>query len=110
MFCFCIFYKLYVLLLPNRGFFLFEGIRPYVPPDIYFFKWIEHPRTLSLASERVMASMESLDLNTSRCSTARTLTPREYYQKILLQYCKQVQPDEQLPAIDANETNENPEA
>ncbi|VDD91653.1 unnamed protein product [Enterobius vermicularis] len=86
------------------------GIRPYVPPDIYFFKWIEHPRTLSLASERVMASMESLDLNTSRCSTARTLTPREYYQKILLQYCKQVQPDEQLPAIDANETNENPEA
>uniref|UniRef100_A0A0N5AK40 Ion_trans_2 domain-containing protein n=1 Tax=Syphacia muris TaxID=451379 RepID=A0A0N5AK40_9BILA len=85
------------------------GIRPYVPPDIYFFKWIEHPRTLSLASERVMASMESLDLNTSRCSTARTLTPREYYQKILLQYCKQVQPDD-LPALDANETNDSPEA
>ncbi|KAK0409773.1 hypothetical protein QR680_004748 [Steinernema hermaphroditum] len=68
------------------------GQRPYVPPDIYYFKWIEHPRTLSFASDRgVLASMESLDLNTSRCSTARTLTPREYYQRILLHYCKQVQ-------------------
>uniref|UniRef100_A0A1I8EE87 Potassium channel domain-containing protein n=1 Tax=Wuchereria bancrofti TaxID=6293 RepID=A0A1I8EE87_WUCBA len=66
--------------------------RPYVPPDIYYFKWIEHPRTLSFVSERVLASMESLDLNTSKCSTARTLTPREYYQRILLQYCKQIQP------------------
>ncbi|KAM3717053.1 TWiK family of potassium channels protein [Dirofilaria immitis] len=69
--------------------------RPYVPPDIYYFKWIEQPRTLSLVSERVLASMESLDLNTSKCSTARTLTPREYYQRILLQYCKQMQPDGQ---------------
>lgn len=42
------------------------GGRPYVPPDIYYFKWIEHPRTLSFASDRVLASMESLDLNTSR--------------------------------------------
>uniref|UniRef100_A0A0R3RR39 Ion_trans_2 domain-containing protein n=1 Tax=Elaeophora elaphi TaxID=1147741 RepID=A0A0R3RR39_9BILA len=69
--------------------------RPYVPADIYYFKWIEHPRTLSLVSERVLASMESLDLNTSRCSTARTLTPREYYHRILLQYCKQMQPTDQ---------------
>ncbi|RCN29136.1 Ion channel [Ancylostoma caninum] len=76
------------------------GGRPYVPPDIYYFKWIEHPRTLSFASDRVLASMESLDLNTSRCSTARTLTPREYYQKILFQYCKQIQPDEQMVDID----------
>ncbi|VDM61202.1 unnamed protein product [Angiostrongylus costaricensis] len=74
--------------------------RPYVPPDIYYFKWIEHPRTLSFASDRVLASMESLDLNTSRCSTARTLTPREYYQKILFQYCKQMQPDDQIVDID----------
>ncbi|CAI5452682.1 unnamed protein product [Caenorhabditis angaria] len=71
------------------------GGRPYVPPDIYYFKWIEHPRTLSFASDRVLQSMESLDLNTSRCSTARTLTPREYYQKILFQYCKQLQPTEE---------------
>ncbi|VDL72405.1 unnamed protein product [Nippostrongylus brasiliensis] len=76
------------------------GGRPYVPPDIYYFKWIEHPRTLSFASDRVLASMESLDLNTSRCSTARTLTPREYYQKILFQYCKQIQPDDQMVDID----------
>lgn len=76
------------------------GGRPYVPPDIYYFKWIEHPRTLSFASDRVLASMESLDLNTSRCSTARTLTPREYYQKILFQYCKQIQPDDQMADID----------
>ncbi|OZC07259.1 Ion channel, partial [Onchocerca flexuosa] len=69
--------------------------RPYVPPDIYYFKWIEHPRTLSIVSEHVLASTESLDLNTSKCSTARTLTPREYYQRILLQYCKQMQPDDQ---------------
>uniref|UniRef100_A0A1I7VUH6 Ion_trans_2 domain-containing protein n=2 Tax=Loa loa TaxID=7209 RepID=A0A1I7VUH6_LOALO len=69
--------------------------RPYIPPDIYYFKWIEHPRTLSFVSERVLASMESLDLNTSKCSTARTLTPREYYQRILLQYCKQMQPGDQ---------------
>ncbi|CAJ0582243.1 unnamed protein product, partial [Mesorhabditis spiculigera] len=78
------------------------GGRPYVPPDIYYFKWIEHPRTLSFASERVLASMESLDLNTSRCSTARTLTPREYYQRILFQYCKQMQPED-APADAANE-------
>ncbi|VBB29262.1 unnamed protein product [Acanthocheilonema viteae] len=69
--------------------------RPYVPTDIYYFKWIEHPRTLSFVSERVLASMESLDLNTSKCSTGRTLTPREYYQRILLQYCKQMQPNDQ---------------
>jgi hypothetical protein len=37
--------------------------------------------------------MESLDLNTSRCSTARTLTPREYYQKILIHYAKQMNPN-----------------
>ena len=91
------------------------GGRPYVPPDIYYFKWIEHPRTLSFASDRVLQSMESLDLNTSRyrivfamspspvffrCSTARTLTPREYYQKILFQYCKQLQPEEPIADID----------
>uniref|UniRef100_A0A1I7XM54 Ion_trans_2 domain-containing protein n=1 Tax=Heterorhabditis bacteriophora TaxID=37862 RepID=A0A1I7XM54_HETBA len=76
------------------------GGRPFVPPDIYYFKWIEHPRTLSFTSDRVLASMESLDLNTSRCSTARTLTPREYYQKILFQYCKQLQPDEPIMDID----------
>ncbi|CAB3397388.1 unnamed protein product [Caenorhabditis bovis] len=76
------------------------GGRPYVPPDIYYFKWIEHPRTLSFASDRVLQSMESLDLNTSRCSTARTLTPREYYQKILFQYCKQLQPEEPIGDID----------
>ncbi|CAG9539476.1 unnamed protein product [Cercopithifilaria johnstoni] len=70
------------------------GDRPYIPTDIYYFKWIEHPRTLSFVSERVLASMESLDLNTSKCSTARTLTPREYYQRILLQYCKQMQPND----------------
>lgn len=74
------------------------GGRPYVPPDIYYFKWIEHPRTLSYVSERVLASMESLDLNTSKCSTARTLTPREYYQRILLQYCKQMQPGQTTSA------------
>uniref|UniRef100_A0A915A897 Potassium channel domain-containing protein n=1 Tax=Parascaris univalens TaxID=6257 RepID=A0A915A897_PARUN len=79
------------------------GGRPYVPPDIYYFKWIEHPRTLSFASERVLASMESLDLNTSKCSTARTLTPREYYQRILLQYCKQVQPDDPVLNMDQSE-------
>ncbi|KAI6186359.1 hypothetical protein M3Y98_00124400 [Aphelenchoides besseyi] len=67
------------------------GGKPYIPPDIYYFKWIEHPRTLSFASERVLASMESLDLNTSRCSTARTLTPREYYTRILHHYAKQMQ-------------------
>ncbi|VDN07251.1 unnamed protein product [Thelazia callipaeda] len=71
------------------------GSRPYVPPDIYYFKWIEHPRTLSFVSERVLASMESLDLNTSKCSTGRILTPREYYQRILLQYCRQMQPENQ---------------
>lgn len=76
------------------------GGRPYVPPDIYYFKWIEHPRTLSFASDRVLASMDSLDLNTSRCSTARTLTPREYYQKILFQYCKQLQTEEPIADID----------
>lgn len=76
------------------------GGRPFVPPDIYYFKWIEHPRTLSFASERVLASMESLDMNTSRCSTARTLTPREYYQKILMMYCKQMQPSP--PATEVN--------
>ncbi|CAI4223649.1 unnamed protein product [Auanema sp. JU1783] len=75
------------------------GGRPYVPPDIYYFKWIEHPRTLSFASDRVLASMESLDLNTSRCSTARTLTPREYYQKILFQYCKSIQPDDNMDMV-----------
>ncbi|KHN80480.1 TWiK family of potassium channels protein 7 [Toxocara canis] len=80
-----------------------QGGRPYVPPDIYYFKWIEHPRTLSFASERVLASMESLDLNTSKCSTARTLTPREYYQRILLQYCKQVQPDDAVRNVDHTE-------
>uniref|UniRef100_A0A914C7N0 Potassium channel domain-containing protein n=1 Tax=Acrobeloides nanus TaxID=290746 RepID=A0A914C7N0_9BILA len=69
------------------------GGRPYIPPDIYYFKWIEQPRTLSFASERVLASMESLDLNTSRCSTARTLTPREYYQRILIHYAKQMNPN-----------------
>ncbi|CAD6186851.1 unnamed protein product [Caenorhabditis auriculariae] len=79
----------------------FIGGRPYVPPDIYYFKWIEHPRTLSFASDRVLQSMESLDLNTSRCSTARTLTPREYYQKILFQYCKQLQPEEAIMDIDS---------
>ncbi|KAF8387433.1 twk-13 [Pristionchus pacificus] len=78
----------------------FIGGRPFVPPDIYYFKWIEHPRTLSIASERALASMESLDLNTSRCSTARTLTPREYYQRILFQYCKQMQPDDAFLEID----------
>ncbi|GMT09156.1 hypothetical protein PFISCL1PPCAC_453 [Pristionchus fissidentatus] len=76
------------------------GGRPFVPADIYYFKWIEHPRTLSIASERALASMESLDLNTSRCSTARTLTPREYYQRILFQYCKQMQPDDAFLEID----------
>ncbi|KAK6108501.1 Ion channel family protein [Brugia pahangi] len=78
--------------------------RPYVPPDIYYFKWIEHPRTLSFVSERVLASMESLDLNTSKCSTARTLTPREYYQRILLQYCKQIQPTGQQQQQQSSDT------
>uniref|UniRef100_A0A0N4U4S6 Ion_trans_2 domain-containing protein n=1 Tax=Dracunculus medinensis TaxID=318479 RepID=A0A0N4U4S6_DRAME len=78
------------------------GERPYVPPDIYYFKWIEHPRTLSFVSERILASMESLDLNTSKCSTARTLTPREYYQRILLQYCKQIQPNDPVLNLDHN--------
>ncbi|KAK6018148.1 hypothetical protein OSTOST_16279, partial [Ostertagia ostertagi] len=90
------------------------GGRPYVPPDIYYFKMDRTPTNLivclgiameshepsSFASDRVLASMESLDLNTSRCSTARTLTPREYYQKILFQYCKQIQPDDQMADID----------
>lgn len=68
------------------------GGRPFIPPDIYYFKWIEQPRTLSFNSERLLASMESeLDLDTSRCSTARTLTPREYYQRILVHYCRQMQ-------------------
>lgn len=61
--------------------------RPYIPHDIFYFKWIEQPRTLSFASERVLASMESLEFNSSKCTTARTLTPREYYQRILMQYC-----------------------
>lgn len=73
------------------------GGRPFIPPDIYYFKWIEQPRTLSFTSERVLASWESeLDLNTSRCSTARTLTPREYYQRILVHYCKQMQEQQQV--------------
>ncbi|VDK48407.1 unnamed protein product [Anisakis simplex] len=71
--------------------------------QFYVDLWIEHPRTLSFASERVLASMESLDLNTSKCSTARTLTPREYYQRILLQYCKQVQPDNATLNVDQTE-------
>lgn len=70
------------------------GKKPFIPSDIYYFKWIEHPRTLSFVSEKVLASMESLDFPTSKCSTARTLTPREYYQRILMQYCKDVQPDD----------------
>ncbi|CEF69984.1 Potassium channel subfamily K member 18 [Strongyloides ratti] len=80
------------------------GGRPFIPQDIYYFKWIEQPRTLSFVSERVLASMESLDLNTSRCSTARTLTPKEYYQKILVHYCRQMQPPDtgnDIPNIDA---------
>ena len=56
-------------------------------------RWIEHPRTLSFASERVLASIDSLDLNTSRCSTARTLTPREYYQRIIKFYAAQMNAD-----------------
>ncbi|VDK74206.1 unnamed protein product [Litomosoides sigmodontis] len=83
--------------------------RPYVPTDIYYFKWIEHPRTLSFASERVLASMESLDLNTSKCSTARTLTPREYYQRILLQYCKQTQPNDQQQRQQQEEQEQSPD-
>ena len=63
--------------------------RPFIPNDIYYFKWIEQPRTLSYVSEKVLASMESLDYQQSRCSTTRTLTPREYYQHILMQYCKE---------------------
>uniref|UniRef100_A0AAF5D9Z2 Potassium channel domain-containing protein n=1 Tax=Strongyloides stercoralis TaxID=6248 RepID=A0AAF5D9Z2_STRER len=80
------------------------GGRPFIPQDIYYFKWIEQPRTLSFVSERVLASMESLDLNTSGCSTARTLTPKEYYQKILVHYCRQMQPPDpgnDIPNIDA---------
>uniref|UniRef100_A0A7E4VQ02 Ion_trans_2 domain-containing protein n=1 Tax=Panagrellus redivivus TaxID=6233 RepID=A0A7E4VQ02_PANRE len=83
------------------------GGRPYIPPDIFYFKWIEQPRTLSFtSSERVLASMDSLDLNTSRCSTARTMTPREYYHRFLLQYAKQMHP---LPesVANANAANAN---
>ncbi|KAI3415866.1 hypothetical protein GPALN_005436 [Globodera pallida] len=69
------------------------GGRPFIPPDIYYFKWIEQPRTLSFTSERQLASSESMDLNTSLCSTARTLTPREYYQRVLVHYCRQMQTD-----------------
>lgn len=82
------------------------GGRPFIPPDIYYFKWIEQPRTLSFTSERILASADSeLDLNTSRCSTARTLTPREYYQRILVHYCKQMQNQHQQAA--ANFITEN---
>ncbi|CAD5223500.1 unnamed protein product [Bursaphelenchus okinawaensis] len=83
------------------------GGKPFIPPDIYYFKWIEHPRTLSYASERVLASMESLDLNTSRCSTARTLTPREYYQRILMHYCKQMQQSQPPPGVTQMLQNQN---
>ncbi|KAL3072536.1 hypothetical protein niasHS_017510 [Heterodera schachtii] len=77
------------------------GGRPFIPPDIYYFKWIEQPRTLSFTSERQLASSESLDLNTSLCSTARTLTPREYYQRVLVHYCRQMQTEAvaKTPAI-----------
>lgn len=83
------------------------GGRPFIPPDIYYFKWIEQPRTLSFTSERVLASWESeLDLNTSRCSTARTLTPREYYQRILVHYCKQMQEQQQAVSDINNATTD----
>ncbi|CDW55804.1 potassium channels protein 7, TWiK family [Trichuris trichiura] len=58
---------------PNLN--LFSG-RPYIPNDIYYIKWIEQPRTASYTSDKVLASVESLEV-TSRCSTKRT--PREWY-------------------------------
>ncbi|CAK5079076.1 unnamed protein product [Meloidogyne enterolobii] len=80
------------------------GGRPFIPPDIYYFKWIEQPRTLSFNSDRQLASSESLELNTSLCSTARTLTPREYYQRVLIHYCRQMQADAiaRTAGLDAN--------
>ncbi|KRX55283.1 TWiK family of potassium channels protein 7 [Trichinella sp. T6] len=54
---------------------LFTG-RPFIPNDIYYIKWIEQPRTASYTSEKVLASVESLEV-TSRCSNKRT--PREWY-------------------------------
>lgn len=84
------------------------GGRPFIPPDIYYFKWIEQPRTLSFTSERILASADSeLDLNTSRCSTARTLTPREYYQRILIHYCKQMQNQAETNVITENNSAKN---
>lgn len=74
------------------------NVRPFVPFDIYYFKWIEQPRTLSFVSEKMLASMESLEYQTnSRATSARTLTPREYYQHILMQYAKEGQPNSDLP-------------
>lgn len=63
----------------------FAGAKPFIPNDIYYIKWIEQPRTLSYTSEKVLASLESLDV-TSRCSTVRT--PREWYYHMIMEHMK----------------------
>uniref|UniRef100_A0A915KFY8 Uncharacterized protein n=1 Tax=Romanomermis culicivorax TaxID=13658 RepID=A0A915KFY8_ROMCU len=63
----------------------YMGPKPYIPSEIIAIKWIEQPRTLSFVSEKVMASVESLDV-TSRCSAAKT--PREWYYHMILEHMK----------------------
>lgn len=52
--------------------------------------------------------MESLDLNTSRCSTARTLTPREYYTRVLRYYAQQMQNTTQTGHLNILNPNQPP--
>jgi len=64
----------------------YRGPEPFVPEQIRQIKWIEQPRTLSFSSAHVLASTESLDEQTSRCSAIRT--PREWYYHMVFEHLK----------------------